>query len=168
MSNLFCDVCSECFDSAIDAEMSVCAHYLRLADLFAREAKVSDVFKLMAQDESDFAKTLKSIKDCESHSVSIHYSAKEISKNLSSLLGRMDRALKDPPKDLDEAWLFACDLERSPINEIYLRLTEDLSGGNGPEGNFIGRHVHNHIQRLRYMGEKYDAVRRRSIVPQKK
>jgi hypothetical protein len=165
MSNMFCQACSECFDGAMNAERVVCAYYMRLADLFSRETKVADVFRLMAQDESDFAKTLKEIKDCESHSVSIHDSVKEITKALASVSDRMKDPLKSTPKNLDEAWLFACDLERSAINDIYLKLTADLSGGNGPEGNFIGRHVNNHIQRLRDMGEKYDAARRRLIIP---
>jgi len=168
MSNIFCQTCSDCFDEAINAERVVCAYYMRLADIFSRETKVSDVFRLMAQDESDFAKTLKEVKDCESHSVSIHDSVKEIIKVLSNVSEHMRDSLKSTPQNLDEAWLFACDLERSPINDIYLKLTAELSGGNGPEGDFIGRHVNNHIQRLRDMGEKYDAARRRLIVPKTK
>jgi rubrerythrin len=136
-----------------------------MAEFFRDEEGAAEIFHLMAQDESDHARTLKQVKENGNHSEQIHDSAAEFSRSLMNLMAYVSDQLKGTPNNLDETWLFACDLERSEVNEVYLKLTAELSDLNGPNGDFIAKHVNNHIQRLRELGRRYDAARRRSILP---
>jgi abortive infection bacteriophage resistance protein len=165
MSNRFCEKCIICYDDAIDAENMSRHYYQRLSDYFERESGVSDVFKVMSQDLSDYAHTLEEIRNDGVHSPRIHDLADELSNKLSKLWARIGSSIQTTPRNLDEAWCLACDLERSAIHEVYLQLTAELSNTNGPAGNFIARHVETHIQRLRELGKRYDATRRKSILP---
>jgi rubrerythrin len=166
MSNAFCEPCSKCFDLAIEVGRAADDFYRGLAVSFSREKKISNVFRTLARDEDSFVQALQAVKDQEAHSPAIHASARELTPALRALRSSLGKTLGAKPKDLDEAWRWACDLERSILNDSFLRLTAGLSQGNGRSGDFFAKIVATHQRRLRTLGEKYNVSKRKTFLPQ--
>ncbi len=166
MSNAFCETCSRCFEAAILAEEEARRFYERLSDLFRKEAKVAQAFRWMAQDEADFANALRDVQEGEDHSTRVHAGAEEMTKGLRVLVGSLGLRNGERPRDLDEAWRWACDLERSVLREAFAHLTVGLRGADRDACDFVKKRVENHQGRLRSLGEKFDLKRRRAILPE--
>ena len=165
MSGVTCPVCAECFSTAINVEIAVRIYYLKMADLFAKVPDAAEIFRLMAQDESEHARTLGEAKTTGRHSDSVHGNAKTYTRSLIKLIDDFGKTMNDLPKNLDDAWEFAYTLERSEINNIYIRLIvgtrTDLDGGE----KFVLDLINEHLRRLNVLAQKYVKTQRQAILP---
>lgn len=165
MSNAFCETCSDCFEAAVRNGEAAREFYSHLAALFHAEPRAAALFRVMAQDETDFARILQEVRDRHSHSQKVHASAKALLQPLRSLMVEFGGRLKGSPRDLDEAWNLALDLERSVLREAFLKLTVEPAAEHGPSLDFYAKRLESHQRRLRSLGERFNAAKRRSITP---
>jgi len=164
MSDGICPVCDECYMTATSVEIILRMHYLRMRALFSREPDAKDMFKGLAQDETEHARVLEEIRKNRVHSQLVHENAPAYTRALLRLVTKAGDSFTREPLNLQEAWEFACQLEGGEINEVYQKLTSE---GHKPSdlNDPIVKQLNEHIHRLKVMGEQIPRSRREEILP---
>ena len=160
-----CTVCIRCLDAAIDVENAAREYYERMAGLFSEHRSAAMVFSEMARDEQDHARMLEKARSNRDHSPAIHGRAEEFRKTLERLSKLVREHGARLPRNLDEVYEFAYQVERSEVNGIYITLTTESLEPAGERG-FIVSLIGTHLKRLGRIAEVYDQDQRRLITPQ--